>query len=244
MRIPKLALLLTLPGLLATAPVLAPAGELEDRLADKLRVVIPDAIITSVKEGPVPGLYEVMMGATVLYMTEDGRYAVRGDVFDLKSRKNLTEARRTEARISALAKESGQAIEFAAADGKTAHTIYVFTDIDCGYCRKMHQEVAQLNAAGITVKYLAFPRSGLEGESYEKAVAVWCSADKKAALTAAKQGQTPEKRACDNPVAAQYHLGEAVGVRGTPAVFLENGRELGGYVPAAELIRMFKSGDI
>lgn len=244
MRIPKLALLLTLHGFLAAVLEPANAGELEERLAERLRAVIPDAMITSVQEGPVPGLYEVMMGATVLYMTEDGRFAVRGDVFDLKSRKNLTEGRRTEARISALAKEGGQAIEFTAAGGKTAHTIYVFTDIDCGYCRKMHQEVAQLNAAGITVKYLAFPRSGLEGESYEKAVAVWCAADQKAALTAAKQGQKLERRACDNPVAAQYHLGEAVGVRGTPAVYLENGRELGGYVPAAELIRMFQSGDI
>jgi thiol:disulfide interchange protein DsbC len=244
MKISTLGQLHAVHAILVVAFNTAAAGELETRLAGKLRAVIPDAIVTSVREAPLPGLYEVMLGATVLYMTEDGRFAVRGDLFDLESRKNLTEATRGEARIAALAREGSQAIEFKAEGGKTDHTIYVFTDIDCGYCRKMHQEVTQLNAAGITVRYLAFPRSGLEGESYNKAVAVWCAADQKAALTAAKQGQKLEKKSCNNPVAAQYHLGESVGVRGTPAVFLENGRELGGYVPAAELIRMFKSGEI
>lgn len=219
-------------------------AELEKLLTEKIKTVIPDAKITSVKPAPLKGLYEVMLGATVLYMTGDGRFAVRGDIFDLQARSNLTDQRRSEARVIAFQAQDKNTIEFTATNGKPLHTIYVFTDIDCGYCRKMHQDIGKLNAAGITVKYLAFPRTGLDGDSYRKAVAVWCAADQKQALTAAKLGQDIESVACDNPVAAQFHLGQEVGVHGTPAVFLDNGEELGGYVPAAELIRMFGSGEI
>lgn len=231
-------------GLLSLGVNATADPQLETLLATKLSAVIPDAKITSVKPSPVPGLYEVMLGATVLYMTGDGRFAIRGDVFDLEAKTNLSSIRRSEARVTAFAKEAAGAIEFAPADGKSAHTLYVFTDIDCGYCRKMHQEVNLLNAAGITVRYLAFPRAGLDSDAYHKAVAVWCAADQKSALTAAKRGETLTSKACKNPVAAQYALGQAVGVHGTPAVFLDNGQELGGYIPAAELIKMFKTGEI
>lgn len=231
-------------GLLTFAANTTADPALETLLATKLKSVIPDANVTSVKPGPVPGLFEVMLGATVIYMTGDGRFAIRGDVFDLESKSNLTSVRRSAARVAALAEQAPGAIEFAPADGKSAHTLYVFTDIDCGYCRKMHQEVDLLNAAGITVRYLAFPRAGLDSESYRKAVSVWCAADKKSALTAAKQGQTIAGKVCANPVAAQYELGQSVGLHGTPAVYLDNGQELGGYIPAAALIKMFETGEI
>ncbi|MSR13537.1 MAG: DsbC family protein [Gammaproteobacteria bacterium] len=219
-------------------------SDLQQLLSRKLKAIIPDAEITSVKPAPLPGLYEVMLGATVLYMTGDGRFALRGDILDLNAKANLTNIRRSEARTVAFHKQDNTAIEFSATGGKSLHTLYVFTDIDCGYCRKMHQEVAQLNAAGITIKYLAFPRTGLEGDSYRKAVSVWCAVDQKQALTDAKNGKDLGQGSCVNPVAAQYQLGQEVGVHGTPAVFLDDGQELGGYVPAAELIRMLKSGDI
>lgn len=218
--------------------------QLEADLANKLKAVLPEAQVTGVKPAPIPGLYEVMLGATVLYMTGDGRYAIRGDIFDLRSKDNLTGNVRTQARVAAFSAQADSAIEFAAADGKAAHTLYVFTDIDCGYCRKMHQDVGKLNAAGITVRYLAFPRTGLNGASFKKAVSVWCADDRKAALTAAKLGQPLPDKTCENPVAAQFELGQSVGVQGTPAVFTADGQEIGGYIPAAELIKMFKSGEI
>ncbi len=233
-------------GLLAwvlSLSAFAQAG-VEAKLAEKLQAVIPDAEVTSVKPGPIPGLFEVMLGATVLYMTEDGQFAFRGDVFDLKSKKNLTNARRKEARTAAFAAQAKNAIEFAPTTAPATHLLYVFTDMDCGYCRKMHQEVSKLNAAGITVRYLAFPRTGLNTDSYFKSVSVWCAADRKAALTAAKAGQEIEKKTCDNPVKSQYEMGQAFGVHGTPAVYLENGEEIGGYIPAADLIRMFQTGEI
>ncbi len=238
-----------LRGLLVLAMAMATVSagadpQLEQQLSATLKTIMPDAKITSVKPGPVAGLYEVMLGPMVLYMTPDAHFLVRGDIYDLKAKANLTDARRSAARVAAFSAQASHAIEFAPASGKPQHTLYVFTDMDCGYCRKMHQEIGKLTAAGIAVRYLAFPRTGLNSDSYNKAVSVWCSANPNEALTQAKLGQTVVSKPCDNPVAAQYHLGEAMGVHGTPAVFLDSGEELGGYIPAAELIRMFQTGEI
>jgi len=216
----------------------------DQKLQAELAKVIPDAKVTAVNPSPIAGLYEVMLGANVLYMTADGRYTLRGDIFDLKTRANLTDSRRSEARIAAFVAEAPRAIEFAPANGKVESTLYVFTDIDCGYCRKMHAEVPKLNAAGIAVQYFAFPRAGLKSESYDKAVAVWCAKDPRSALTSAKQGKKPELMKCENPVAAQFELGQSVGVQGTPAVFTEDGEEIGGYIPAKELIKMLEENEL
>ncbi len=227
-------------SLIATAVIAD--NELNIRLTKAIQKVLPDAAITSVSPGPLPGVYEVTIGPSLLYVSEDGRYVLKGDVFDLDSLENITKKRRGEARIAAL-EDLGpdDMIEFAATNGQTLHTLYVFTDIDCGYCRKMHLEVGALNDAGITVRYLAFPRTGLESESYDKAVAVWCSADRQKALTASKAGKTIQSKACENPVKDHYLMGEAMGVRGTPAVYSDDGEAIGGYVPAKELIRRLSS---
>ena len=231
-------------GLLLVACAAGAEQSIEQQLKERLKTSMPEAKVTGVKPAAIAGLYEVMLGPTVLYMTADGRYAFRGDIFDLQGRSNLTSQRRVEARQAAFHAAEQGAIEFAPADGKIAHTLYVFTDVDCGYCRKMHGEIGKLNAAGIAVKYFAFPRTGLNSESFNKAVTVWCSADKKEALTLSKQGRELAAKTCPNPVAAQYELGQSMGVHGTPAVYLEDGHELGGYVPAAELIKMFADGQM
>jgi len=118
------------------------------------------------------------------------------------------------------------------------HTISVFTDIDCGYCRKLHNEIDQYNAKGITVRYLAFPRAGIGSPSYDKAVSVWCEKDRQAAMTRSKSGETLPKASCKNPVAEEYELGQLLGVNGTPALVLDNGSLLPGYVPANRLVRV------
>jgi thiol:disulfide interchange protein DsbC len=111
----------------------------------------------------------------------------------------------------------------------------VFTDIDCGYCRKLHNEMAKYNAEGITVRYMPYPRSGLNTPSYYKAVSVWCSDDRRDALTRAKAGKDVPRATCDNPVQASLELGHQLGVTGTPALVLEDGQLLPGYVPAKKL---------
>jgi thiol:disulfide interchange protein DsbC len=227
------------------APQLAVAADdaLIAKLTTRIRSVLPDAKVTSIKPAPLPGLYEVSIGPTILYMTGDGKFALRGDIFDLESKRNVTDERRMRARVDSF-KGLGETspIRFPATGGKAQHEIYVFTDIDCGYCRKLHKEINQLNSVGITVNYLAFPRTGLDSESYDKAVAVWCAPDRQAALTNAKTGKKIQSAKCDNPVAEHYRLGEAMGVQGTPAVYSADGEELGGYIPAQELVRILNGG--
>ena len=125
-----------------------------------------------------------------------------------------------------------------APEKEVKHTISVFTDIDCGYCRKLHQEMAEYNKHGIKVRYLAYPRAGVGSEAYEKAVSVWCADDRQKAMTAAKTGGELKQKTCDNPVEAQFMLGQQLGISGTPALMLEDGQIFPGYVPADRLITM------
>jgi thiol:disulfide interchange protein DsbC len=198
--------------------------------------------VTSVQQTPIDGLYEVRAGGQVVYMTGDARYAVQGALLDLDERRNLTEESRSEVRRSLLDDFPGAGSMEFAATGEQKHVIYVFTDIDCGYCRKLHQEVPKLNAAGVTVRYLAYPRAGLESEAYRTMVSVWCADDPQAALTAAKRGQSVPDATCDNPVKAEFELGNELGVQGTPTIVLESGRELGGYAPADEIVKVLGGG--
>ena len=199
--------------------------------------VIPGAKPDAVSPSTIPGVYQVVYGAQVIYMSKDGRYAIQGDLIDLKSRVNITEAARSLQRTKLVKKiDEDSTIVFAPKNVK--HTITVFTDIDCGYCRKLHREMDQYTDLGIKVRYLAFPRSGLNTDSYHKAVTVWCSDDKKQAMTDAKAGVKQERKTCDNPVADHMKLAEQFSVSGTPTIVMENGEVVPGYVPAARLSRM------
>lgn len=216
---------------------------LEASLISKLKTALPDAKVTGVKPSPISGIYEVMLGPSLLYMSSDGRFVFQGDVFELESMRNLSDERRAQARVTAFeGLGSDSMIEFAPANGEIKHTIYVYTDVDCAYCRKMHKEIEALTGAGIAVRYLAYPRSGVGSESYNKAVAVWCSTDRQSALTVAKLGKKVSAQPCDNPVDAHLRMGRAMGVRGTPSVYAQDGSSLGGYTPARELIRLLDSG--
>ncbi len=218
-------------------------AELQKKLARSLAEILPDIAVTGVSPTPVEGLYEVQIGADLLYMTVDGKFVMKGDLFDLVNKRNLSKERRAEARVNAfrdLGKE--KVIEFAP-KGKTEHVLYVYTDIDCSYCQRFHNEVPELNKAGIAVRYLPFPRAGIDSESHKKFASVYCAADRNTALTAAKasQGRGVKIVSCDNPVAELFELGKSMGVRGTPAVYMDNGYELGGYIPAEQLIKFFET---
>lgn len=182
----------------------------------------------------VPGLYEFISGSKLYYTNEDGSYFVEGSLLDVKANKDLTEARLGETRTAALDKVGlNNMIVFK--PKKTKHAIYVFTDIDCGYCRKLHSEMDQYLAAGIEVRYLFFPRAGLGSDSYNKAVAVWCAKDRQAALTQAKKGEAIDMKQCDNPVQTHMKLGEEFGASGTPMLVTEKGTIIPGYVNATSL---------
>jgi len=177
---------------------------------------------------------EVMLGNTLYYATNDGKYIMQGNLIELATRTDLTEERMKGIRKDLLGKvDEKDMIVFSAPEER--HVITVFTDIDCGYCRKLHKEVGDFNKRGISVHYVAFPRSGLNSPSFKKAVTVWCSEDRNDAMTRAKNGEDLAEVTCDNPVGAEYQLGQQVGVQGTPAILLEDGSLLPGYVPAERL---------
>jgi len=208
-----------------------------DRLRARLDALAPGLEPDSIEPSPVEGVYQVAYGAQILYISEDGRYLLRGSLVDLDKREDLTEAASARVRLRMLdAVDEDQMIVFSPA--RPRHTISVFTDIDCGYCRKLHAEIDQYLAHGIRVRYLAFPRAGVNSASYDKAVDVWCAQDKKAALTSAKRDEPVSDMSCDNPVKAQYELGQAMGVSGTPAIILDNGEMIPGYQAAKPLAAM------
>jgi thiol:disulfide interchange protein DsbC len=191
----------------------------------------PDRIIRS----PVAGLYEVVFGPNVVYVSADGRYVLRGDLLDVENKTNLTEEKRRQARLDAV-NSLGEESMIVFAPKEFKHTVTVFTDIDCGYCRKLHSEIKSYNDLGIKVRYVAFPRAGIPSDSYDKAVSVWCADDNRSALTMAKAGRPVASRVCENPVRSHYEMGRRVGVNGTPTIVLESGTIVPGYVPASRLM--------
>lgn len=210
-----------------------------ERVRSKLAELVPEQAPDSIKPTPIKDLYEVVYGAQVMYVSAEGRYLLRGNLIDLDQRQDLTEQTRSGARKEALAKvDESEMLVFSPSSKKTLHTLTVFTDIDCPYCRKLHSEINEYTNAGIKVRYLLFPRTGKNSPSYYKAVNVWCAKDRNEALTKAKQGKELPKRTCKNPVQSQMELGQLIGVNGTPATVLENGEMVPGYRPAKEMIQM------
>jgi thiol:disulfide interchange protein DsbC len=200
---------------------------------------LPDVEIDSIDATPIEGLYQVVIGSDIIYMTRDGGYVIKGEILDINERRNLTEDVRAGTRVKYLNDiKKDEYIEFTAENAQDA--IYVFTDIDCGYCRKLHRDVPELNAKGISVRYLAYPRAGVESAAGREMSHVWCAQDKQKALTSAKNRESIEAKTCNDPVAEQYALGQKLGVRGTPSIYLQNGRNLPGYMPPDEIIKQLK----
>jgi len=202
-----------------------------------LEKIMPGITIDSVRALDSTGLYEAVINGEIVYFSKDLRYVIQGDVISLETRQNITENKRISLRKQALASlNEADMIVFSPDESqKTEHTLTVFTDIDCGYCRKLHQQMDDYNDLGIRIRYMAFPRAGIDSESYDKVANVWCAKDRKKAMDDAKDGITVSADSCDNPVKAQYNLGRKIGVQGTPALFLESGQMLPGYVPPKRL---------
>lgn len=215
------------------APVLATGADAAIRNA--IVKVVPNSVIESIKPSLIPGYKEVSIGGQVVYVSADGKYLIQGSLMELATRENLTDASEAVIRRGVLdAVPRERRIVFSPANPK--YRVTVFTDIDCGYCRKLHSQIADYNKQGISVEYLFFPRAGLNSESYNKAVNVWCAADRRKALTDAKLDKPVAKKTCANPVSADYELGRRVGVDGTPAIYAPDGTQLGGYLPPDQML--------
>jgi thiol:disulfide interchange protein DsbC len=226
---------------LATGVMAAPSKENADieKIREGVSKLLPDHEVSSVESSPIPGLYEVMVGAKLFYVSADGKYLINGNLYDINSREDLTTPKMAKVKVEMIEKIGEENMVIFAPE-KYQHTVTVFTDIDCGYCRKLHKEIQEYNDLGIRVRYMMFPRAGIGSDSYQKAVNVVCADDRNDAMTRAKAGETIEEKQCENTVAQQYDLGQKVGVSGTPAIFLENGELVPGYVPAKRMAAMLK----
>lgn len=224
---------------------LVQAAEPADAAAvkQKLEAKLPNLKVKALETTPVKGVYQLeATTGQLLLVSSDGQYIIDGDLLKVEQEGvvNLTEKHRSTQRLGALKELKDKDLVVFKAEGKEKAEVLVFTDTTCGYCRKFHTEIPQLNKMGITVKYAAWPRSGLMSPSGQTMTNIWCAGDRTAAMTKAKTTNDnvtpPAGKACDqNVIQDQINLGQRMGVQGTPAVFLKDGRQVGGYVPAAQL---------
>lgn len=215
----------------ARADVLVEESTERDRQA--IAAKVPPAKPEDVSPVGDRSLCEVrLQGGTFVYVTRDGHYLIAGDLFDLDLKLNLSEVKRNSIRKQELASVYDKDSIIFDAQGDPKHTITVFTDPDCTYCRKFHSELQQITALGIRVRYLAFPRTGPGTDTWTKSEAIWCARDRQLAITRAKLGEVITSPQCESPIGKQFELGERIGVRGTPMIVADSGAVLGGYLPA------------
>ena len=227
------------PSAPAAKPATTPAAA-EAAVRATLAGAIPRAEIRRLRPAPIAGFTEAVVAGRVLYVSNDGRYIVDGAVIDIKERRNLTDSAMDDIRVVELKRiPASDRIVFAPRNPK--HTVTVFTDIDCGFCRMFHERIAEYNALGIAVEYLFFPRAGEGSEAWAKAESVWCAKDTRQAMTDAKAGKTLPPGTCETPVAAEYALGREVGVSGTPAIYSARGTQLGGFLEPARLLEALEA---
>ena len=218
--------------------------KVKETILAKLRAARPDLNFTKVTASAMPGIYEVeFRGGGVVYSSATGDHFLVGEVYQVNTDGivNLTEAKRNVIRAEEVKNLKSSDMIVYSPKGEVKASMYVFTDVDCGYCRLIHKEVPSLNEMGVEVKYLAFPRAGIGSGSYQKIASAWCSKDKNAALDELKAGKAITIDVCNpNPVGSQYSLGQKIGVTGTPAIVLESGELIPGYLKAPELAKRLK----
>jgi thiol:disulfide interchange protein DsbC len=230
-------------GMLVTSTGFAAVPkEVSDLLNKKLQLlqVKPE----SINESPVKGLYEVVSQGAIYYMSGDGQFLINGNIYDMDAgMANLTSSRieqirkaNSEKHFAKIKRFEKDMIVYKANNEK--YVVTAFTDTSCAYCQKLHSEMADYNKAGITIRYLAFPRGGEHSNAYNTMVSIWCSDDPKAAMNTAKKHGTIKSLSCENTVLAQYELGVALGITGTPTLFLEDGTAMPGYLPADRLLQV------
>ena len=216
-------------------------SELKEKLSERF----PDSIeIVSIKEVDIEGYLEVnLKGIEPLFISKDGKYLISGDIYEITEQGlvNRSEVRRNYLRKVTISElDESEFIIFK--PNKVEHSIFVFTDVDCGYCRQFHREINDYLDLGIQVNYLAFPRAGIDSESFKKIVSAWCSSEPNQAITELKLGYEIKENVClNNPVEKHFDLGNSLGVTGTPSIITSEGRLIPGYIPPQDLIGLLTS---
>ena len=207
-----------------------------DLVLQALLEIFPGATDYSLDDSVVDGLYAVSIGSEVIYVSKDGKFLIRGEIYDLQNSVNVTEEKRVLGRLDVMQSLDEETM-IIYEPKKIKHTITIFTDIDCGYCRKFHQQIGDYLDLGIRVRYLSFPRTGPDTESWEKAQSVWCSKNRQDSLDRSKQGKKIDSLFCfDSPVEKHYNLGSVFNISGTPTIVTEKGKIIVGYLPPESLL--------
>ena len=202
--------------------------------------------VETARPSEVPGLAEVVTNQGLFYTSFDGKYLIQGKVYGLgKNVRNITEESLAKVRVEGINNFKDDMIVFPAKDEK--HVVTVFTDITCGYCRKLHEQMDDYNDKGITVRYLAYPRAGVKDrmgnftQGYKDLLSIWCNEDPNTAMTKAKAGSNVAQRICDKPIEEEFNFGRQVGVSGTPAIITDSGFMMPGYRKPDELLQILES---
>ena len=246
MRIQKIKLTLTFI-LCAFTAMTTFAAEIDAPTTEKIRQMLVkrtkgvDLKHMRISNAPISGLYEVSVPPNIMYVSKDLNYLVYADILEADSNINITELTRGKARTQMLDDMGEKSMIVYSPKKDKRYSVTVMTDLDCGYCQKLHGEMAQYNDLGIEIRYLAFPRDGVLSPSYQKAVNVWCAKDRKKAYDEANAGKTIAAGKCDNPVADQFNFGQQIGVQGTPTLILSDGSVLVGYYPPDKLLEKLQA---
>jgi thiol:disulfide interchange protein DsbC len=215
---------------LVAGPVFAQFDDVEQRL-EKLLGEQADWVLAST---PIDGLVQVTLGTQVFFVTEDGQFLIEGKLVNLDTRDDLSELAKRDIRVQLLEGfDRSTLISYGPEDAE--FELLVFTDTDCGYCRRLHGMIEDYNELGIKVSYAAYPRAGIGSSTYSDLVSVWCSSQPEHAMDRAQAGQSIQPRQCDAPVGAHYELGRQLGLGGTPTVIMPSGEMILGIVQPADL---------
>lgn len=235
-------------GAALAASLAAPfAGALADEketITENIRQHMPGIPIDSLQPTPAEGIYELISGGQVAYVTADGKYLIAGDLIDIEQRENLTQAKQNEQRVARLAELPADRKLVYPAEGETKHSITVLTDPTCPFCDKLHAEVPALQAAGVEVNYILTPRQGPGSKGFEISSRTLCADDPRQALEGAMKGDSVDAQAChDDVVRENMALSNELGMRGTPYTILPNGAALPGYRPANVMLEAIRGND-
>lgn len=230
--------------LVLLAPLVVAGEPVDKAQLDKLRATLEvpgmDVKVASARTSDIPGVLEVQLtDGPLIYATVNGDFFIVGDLYSVTPQGyvNLAEKHRDAERVAKLANVKLDEMIIFSPEGETRAYVSVFFDDTCFYCQKLHQEVAELNKNGVEVRYLAYPRAGVGSDAYKQLASAWCAADRKDTFNKLTKKQSVPENVCEgNPVAAQYELGQQLGVRGTPAIITQTGQMIPGYQSAQELM--------
>lgn len=233
-------------GVITAFAVFSTAANAEstlDEIGERLSESLPGVSVTSLTETPVQGLYELITDGQIYYLDESAEYLVDGSLIQLKDRVNLTDARLGGIHMSLISEIGEDNMLIYEPEKPSTRSITVFTDISCGYCRRLHAELDTLLEEGVRVRYILFPRAGLGSQGHKDLESVWCADDPQGAMTNAKSGGKIEPKTCSNPIEQHVALAEQLGLRGTPLIYTDSGEKIPGYREASALASMVNDSE-